>query len=173
MEKHRSLQGGVNRGYVEPLSGPMLEEAEHRSIRLVPSEALILLLLSTSNRFPTLDSVYTHGPFQATVMSACVDHAVDRESFQASGYKKRFPAFTGKYLMTPDHRPLLDEMEACKVASQLLEGMLHMAEINVWHNDLSVNNYVVNQNLNVSLTPFQPLLPTFLLSMAQRKQTGC
>lgn len=158
VERHKTLQGCANGAYADPPVGPLLEETENRSIRLIPTEALILLLLTTGDRFPTLDSVYTHGPFQATVMSACVDHAVDRVPPHARDYKSQFPAFTGRYLMAPDNKPLLDEMQACKVASQLLEGMVHMAEMNVWHRDLSVNNYIVDQNLNVSLFS-SPLFP--------------
>lgn len=53
--------------------------------------------------------------------------------------------------MTRDDKPLLDEMSACKVASQLLEAIADMAQINLVHYDLSVLNFVVDQSLNVQL----------------------
>lgn len=116
----------------------------------IPSEALVLLLLTECDRFPKIDSVYIHDRFQAIVMSPCVDYAPDRQPIGNGRVLRKFPPFTGKYLLTPDNRPLLNERQARKVATQLLEGIVHMAEIGLWHNDLSVNNFVVDQRLNVS-----------------------
>lgn len=83
-------------------------------------------------------------------MSPCVDYSPDRGPIGNDRVFRRFPAFTGRYLMTSDNRPLLNEQQARKVAIQLLEGLMHMAEIGLWHNDLSVNNFVVDERLNVS-----------------------
>jgi RIO-like serine/threonine protein kinase len=60
--------------------------------------------------------------------------------------------------MTSRGKPLLDEMEACKVAGQILEGFLELADLNIWHNDFSVNNFVVDQELNVSDTQLMFLI---------------
>lgn len=111
-----------------------------------------MLLLTTSNRFPTLDSVYIHDRFQAIVMSPCVDYASDLRPVPEGGFRRQFSPFTGRYLMTSDGRPLLDEMQASKVASQILQGLVELADLNLWHNDLSINNFVVDQQLNVSET---------------------
>lgn len=148
VEKHQTMLGAKESYAAEPTMVPAPFDTQ-RPIYM-PTEALVLLLLTESDRFPKIDSVYTHGRFQAIVMSPCVDYAPDREPIGDGRAIRRFPAFTGKYLMTPDNRPLLNEQQACKVATQLLEGVVHMAEIGLWHNDLSVNNFVVDQQLNVS-----------------------
>ncbi|KAJ5772588.1 hypothetical protein N7520_003117 [Penicillium odoratum] len=119
--------------------------------RYIPTEALYLLFLTCSDRFPKLDSVYIHDRYQAIVMSACVDPALDRWSKRLASHEPVFPAFMGAYLMPGDNRPILDEMAACKVASQLLQALVDMAQINLVHDDLSVNNFVIDQNLNVQL----------------------
>lgn len=144
------MLGAKESYFTEPAMVPMPFDTQ--SPIHVPSEALALLLLTESDRFPKIDSVYTHDRFQAIVMSPCVDYAPDREPIRGDLALRLFPAFTGKYLMTPDNRPLLNEQQACKVASQLLEGLVHMAEVGLWHNDLSINNFVVDQQLNVSET---------------------
>ncbi|KAJ6024839.1 hypothetical protein N7540_005636 [Penicillium herquei] len=116
----------------------------------IPTEALYLLFLSHSDRFPKLDSVYLHDRFQSIVMSASVDPSLDRR-LRYADTASRFPPFTGRYLMNLDHTPLLDEMQACKVASQLLEGMIEMAQIHLVHLDLSITNFIVDAHLNVQL----------------------
>lgn len=52
--------------------------------------------------------------------------------------------------MTSDNKPLLNEVEVCKVAAQLLQGMVQMADVNLWRGDISVNNFVVDEQLNTS-----------------------
>lgn len=148
VEKHHTMLGAKESYLVDPPMVPMPYDTQ--SPIHMPSEALVLLLLTESDRFPKIDSVYTHDRLQAIVMSPCVDYAPDRKPIGNGRLFRGFPAFTGKYLMTSDNRPLLNEQQACKVATQLLEGMVHMAEIGLWHNDLSVNNFVVDQRLNVS-----------------------
>ncbi|KAJ5256734.1 hypothetical protein N7478_012838 [Penicillium angulare] len=84
-------------------------------------------------------------------MSPCVDSALDRRTIQSGDYASKFPAFSGRYLISPTHIPLLDEMAVCKIAAQLLEGIVDMAQIHLFHCDLSVNNFLVDPQLNVQL----------------------
>ncbi|KZN88158.1 Fatty acyl-CoA synthetase and RNA processing-associated kinase [Penicillium chrysogenum] len=89
--------------------------------RYMPEEALLLIYLDDSKRFPRLNSVYTH-------------------------------AFDGSYLMsTTTKEPQLGETEGCKVASQLIQAMIELADMSVCHADMSVTNYLMDQNLNVQL----------------------
>ncbi|KAJ5638733.1 hypothetical protein N7528_001123 [Penicillium herquei] len=120
------------------------------AVRYIPDEALYLLFLSHSDRFPKLDSVYLHDRFQSIVMAPSVDPSLDRR-LRYADTARRFPAFIGRYLMNIDHTPLLDEMQACKVASQLLQGIVEMAQIHLVHLDLSITNFIVDAHLNVQL----------------------
>ncbi|CAL5870838.1 uncharacterized protein PFLUO_LOCUS5079 [Penicillium psychrofluorescens] len=122
--------------------------------RYIPSEALILLLLTGCDRFPMLDSVYLDGCYQTIVMSPCVDYSPDRKPLKSNTYNRCFPGFTGRFLITQKNEPLLNEMQACKVACQLLEAIAYMADMNIYHGDISINNYVVDQDLNVQLIDF-------------------
>lgn len=88
--------------------------------------------------------------YQTIVMSPCVDFSPDRKPLKSNAYNRCFPGFTGRFLITQENEPLLNEMQACKVACQLLEAIAYMAEMNMYHGDISVNNYVVDQDLNVS-----------------------
>lgn len=127
--------------------------------RYIPYEAFLLLLASPSDRFPTLDSVYVDDKVHATVMSVCLDH--DFLMLEPREIKKdRIVAFTGRFVSC-DKLPILNELEACKIASQLLEGYAYLRDMNLSHGDLSKNNYIIDENLNVS-TPTH--LPPFLLS---------
>ncbi|KAJ5894264.1 hypothetical protein N7495_005955 [Penicillium taxi] len=148
VQRHETVLGAVTSG--RPTQ-PMIAIEEVSSTRYIPNEALILLLLTHSDRFPMLDSVYTHDRFHAIVMSPCIDPSPERNPGYPGSMRRVFPAFTGKYLMNKNKTPLLDEMQACKVAAQLLEGIVHMADMNLWHTDLSVNNFCVDQNLNVQI----------------------
>lgn len=150
VEKHQTMLSHFLASYYSP---PMVMTFEKsKDLRFIPTEAFIMLLLTTSNRFPKLDSIYIHDRFQAIVMSPCVDYAPDLHPLPGGGFRRIFKPFTGRYLMTSRGKPLLDEMEACKVAGQILEGFLELADLNIWHNDFSVNNFVVDQELNVSDT---------------------
>ncbi|CAG8903870.1 unnamed protein product [Penicillium egyptiacum] len=137
--------------------------------RYMPEEALLLIYLDDSERFPRLNSVYTHGMLTAILMTPCVDPSYEATSIinedhfnriKSSGaipprIRKRyppFPAFDGSYLMsTTTKEPQLGETEGCKVASQLIQAMIELADMNVCHADMSVTNYLVDQNLNVQL----------------------
>lgn len=151
MERHTTMLGAKERHISQPLMAPILDHTQ--SLRYIPGEALVLLLLTNSDRFPKLNSVYTHDRFHAIVMSLCIDYASDRQPLQEGDFTRRFPGFTGRYLMTPDNKPLLNEVEVCKVAAQLLQGMVQMADMNLWHGDISVNNFVMDEQLNVSGFP--------------------
>ncbi|KAJ5657269.1 uncharacterized protein N7484_000918 [Penicillium longicatenatum] len=147
VERHHTVLG--DRDFMSAPVVPIHDNADQA--RYIPTEALYLLFLSSSDRFPKLDSVYIHDRYQAIVMSACVDPALDRWSPTVGSCASFFPSFTGKYLMTKDNRAILDELSACKVAAQLLEAVADMAQINLFHYDLSLLNFVVDQNLNVQL----------------------
>ncbi|KAJ5841670.1 hypothetical protein N7534_011500 [Penicillium rubens] len=137
--------------------------------RYMPEEALLLIYLDDSKRFPRLNSVYTHGMLTAILMTPCVDPSYEAISIinedhfnriKSSGtipprIRKRyppFPAFDGSYLMsTTTKEPQLGETEGCKVASQLIQAMIELADMSVCHADMSVTNYLMDQNLNVQL----------------------
>jgi hypothetical protein len=148
VQQHQTLLGAENACYRGPPSGPVPDNRE--SLRYVPEEALIMLFLTDSDRFPTLDSVYTHDRYQAIVMSPCTDYNHERQPSPPGDYSRRFPAFTARYLLTKDHKPLLNASEGRKVATQLFQAMRQLADMNAWHNDISVNNILVDENLNVS-----------------------
>ncbi|CAG8295768.1 unnamed protein product [Penicillium nalgiovense] len=137
--------------------------------RYMPEEALLLIYLDDSKRFPRLDSVYTHGMLTAILMTPCVDPSYEAISIINEDHFNRiksdgtipprirkryppFPAFDGSYLMsTTTKEPQLGETEGCKVASQLIQAVIELADMNVCHADMSVTNYLMDQNLNVQL----------------------
>ncbi|KXG47701.1 uncharacterized protein PGRI_015710 [Penicillium griseofulvum] len=135
--------------------------------RYIPEEALLLIYLDDSERFPRLDSVYTHGMLTAILMTPCVDpsseavSAIDESHFDRIKSKgaiprirKRyplFPAFDGSHLMSDTKEPPVGEVEGCKIASQLLQAMIELADMSVCHADMSVTNYLMDQDLNVQL----------------------
>jgi hypothetical protein len=82
-------------------------------------------------------------------MSPCIDHSAERQASPPGNCSRRFPGFTAKHLLTKDHRPLLNADEGRKVATQLFQAMRQLADMNAWHNDISVNNILVDENLNV------------------------
>lgn len=150
MERHHTMLGAKESYFTEPPMVPMPFDT-HSPIQ-VPSEALVLLLLTESDRFPKIDSVYTHDRFQAIVMSPCVDYAPDGEPIRGDRALRLFPAFTGKYFITPDSRSLLNEQQACKVVSQLLEGLMHIIWLRLVSGIITTSRSTtfVDQQLNVS-----------------------
>ncbi|KAJ5370641.1 uncharacterized protein N7496_006733 [Penicillium cataractarum] len=149
VQGHETLLGALQANHCDPPNGPVPENQE--SLRYIPEEAMIMLFLSESDRFPTLDSVYTHDRFQAIVMSPCVDYNSDRQPSPPGNFSRRFPGFTARYLLTKDHRPLLNADEGRKIATQLFQAMRQLADMNAWHNDISVNNILVDKNLNAQM----------------------
>lgn len=148
VQKHETMLGAMHANRCDPPNGPVPDHRE--SPRFLPDEALIMLFLSSSDRFPTLDSVYTHDRFQAIVMSPSINYSADRELSRPGDYSRKFPGFTARYLLTKNHRPLLNASQGQKVATQLFQAVRQMADMNTWHNDISVNNILVDENLNVS-----------------------
>jgi hypothetical protein len=148
VQQHNTLLGAENTGHRSPPNGPVPDN--RKSLRYVPEEALIMLFLTDSDRFPTLDAVYTHDRYQAIVMSPCIDYNTERQPSPPKDHSRRFPAFTARYLLTKDHKPLLNPSEGGKVATQLFQAMRQLADMNAWHNDISVNNILVDENLNVT-----------------------
>lgn len=127
-------------------------------------EAIAMIYLNNSDRFPTVDSIYVHGLQWAMVMRACVDvfpegraDIPNQESFLQPHHGilrydlPNFPPFSGIYLTNNDHNVVVSEMEGCKIASQFLQGLVQLADLRIAHGDISVNNYLVDQELNVKL----------------------
>jgi hypothetical protein len=148
VQGHKTLLDSIDAHHWDPPNGPVPDN--RTPLRYIPEEALIMLFLTSSDRFPTLDSVYSHDRFQAIVMSPCIDHSAERQASPPGNCSRRFPGFTAKHLLTKDHRPLLNADEGRKVATQLFQAMRQLADMNAWHNDISVNNILVDENLNVS-----------------------
>jgi serine/threonine protein kinase len=133
----------------KPIMGLHRHKKDPRD-RYVPVEALIMFFLSGSNRFPHIDTVYTHGTFQAIVMSASIDYSSDRSTKTENDiFDSKFLAYNGANLIH-NKEPRLSELEVCKVASQLLEAMVYLMDMNLSHHDLSHHNYVLEKDLDVS-----------------------
>ncbi|KAL1863400.1 hypothetical protein Plec18167_000494 [Paecilomyces lecythidis] len=123
-------------------------------IRYVPTEPMMMRFVTGSRRFPTIESVYTHGLYQTTVMSvAAVDYDPARETRTAYDDEEDFPAFFGARLIE-GKKPLLREIEVCKVAWQMLQAMMYLSDMNMSHDDLSHHNYVVDAYLNAQILDF-------------------
>ncbi|KAJ5690066.1 hypothetical protein N7462_004458 [Penicillium macrosclerotiorum] len=150
VEKHLTLLDALQQSFWNPPMAQVPNPHTHYQT-FIPSEALVLLFLTDSDRFPTLDSVYTHDRFQAIVMSPCTDYDPDQAPQGGRDYQRQFPAFNGHYLLTETRRPLLDSRGACKVSAQFVEAVTHMADMNLWHGDISVNNFIVDKVLNVQV----------------------
>lgn len=122
--------------------------------RYIPHEALLLMLGSNNDRFPKLDSVYVDDKVHSIVMEACMDPDLLRvEPKEIEGDElqdRRVVSFTGMYL-THKKKPLLNEEEVCKVASQILEGFAYLRHMNVSYGDLSKANYIIDESLNTKL----------------------
>jgi serine/threonine protein kinase len=60
--------------------------------------------------------------------------------------------YVGLHLMQKK-KPPLNEIQACKIASQLLEAMVYLLDMHLVHDDLSHRNYLVEENLDVRFAP--------------------
>ncbi|KAI1906758.1 hypothetical protein LOZ12_006128 [Ophidiomyces ophidiicola] len=120
--------------------------------RYIPVEAVILQLLSECPRFPRLDSVYMHGDFAIVAMSSeAVVKRPERETLITDYPMEHcFPSYCGEELFNAKS-PRLTEIQVCKVASHLLQALVYLMDLNVAHDDLSHRNYVVDENLNLTL----------------------
>ncbi|PKX97640.1 Protein kinase domain-containing protein [Aspergillus novofumigatus IBT 16806] len=126
---------------------------EGGKVRYIPCEAMIMLLLTRSPRFPTLHSVYTEKDKVAIVMSACIDY----DTLQLSKGMKETDqvwAIEGGHLRTREKEPRLNELQACKVSTQLLEAIAYLRDMSITYDDMSYRNYLVDENLDTQLIDF-------------------
>ncbi|KAH3304146.1 hypothetical protein KXW39_000777 [Aspergillus fumigatus] len=126
---------------------------EGGKVRYIPCEAMIMLLLTRSPRFPTLHSVYTEKDKVAIVMSACIDY----DTLQLSNGMQETDqvwAIEGGHLRTRGKEPRLNELQACKVSTQLLEAIAYLRDMNITYDDVSYRNYLVGENLETQLIDF-------------------
>lgn len=122
---------------------------EGGKVRYIPCEAMIMLLLTRSPRFPILHSVYTEKDKVAIVMSACIDY----DTLQLSNGMQETDqvwAIEGGHLRTRGKEPRLNELQAGKVSTQLLEAIAYLRDMNITYDDVSYRNYLVGENLEVS-----------------------
>ncbi|OJJ37399.1 hypothetical protein ASPWEDRAFT_26792 [Aspergillus wentii DTO 134E9] len=144
LRQHHDYNMMVEMAYMSPEMGALTDQGE---VRYIPKEAQVMLFLTGSDRFPALHSVYSDRHFHATIMEAGIDHAIAGVN---EDYDRKIPVFTGSYLI---HQkiPILNEIEACKVSSQMLEGIRELRNLNLCHCDLSRSNYIIDEELNVRL----------------------
>lgn len=118
--------------------------------RYVPEEAVFMLFVKKDERFPAIDSVYVHGQCVASVMSSAYDGETrDRGANANRTSFRRYYSFNGE-AMTDKKKPKLSEVEVCKVASEFLGALMYLRDMGIVHDDLSLRNFVVKQNLDVS-----------------------
>lgn len=152
-------------GYTRIPTGPYQEVLpanpnEKNLVKYLPAEAIVMQHLTDCDRFPKLDSVWMHEGIQATVMSASAIHpkwARAREKLPEQldpNQFYEFPSCTGTYLVYRQ-KPLLTEIQVCKVATHLLQAIMYLMDMNMVHDDLSPRNYIVDEYLNVR-TPILP-----------------
>ncbi|KAF3483390.1 protein kinase domain-containing protein [Arthroderma uncinatum] len=124
--------------------------------RLLPVEAIVLQLLTQCDRFPKLDSVYIHREFSSIVMSA---DSVDDDPLRGTLPQLKtvpthlFPGYNGEQLMYWK-TTRITEIQACKIASHLLEAIVYLMDMKMMHGDLSHRNYILDKNLNAQLIDF-------------------
>ncbi|RHZ66485.1 Protein kinase domain-containing protein [Aspergillus thermomutatus] len=139
--------------FVGQTENEMMFFEEGGNVRYIPREAMIMLLLTRSPRFPTLHSVYTEKDKIAIVMSACMDYDTLQLSEAMNEWDNAW-AVEGFHLRTPTKKPRLNELEACKVSTQLLEAFAYLRDMNLTYDDLSYRNYLVGENLDTELIDF-------------------
>lgn len=122
--------------------------------RFLPVEAVVLELLTECERFPKIDSVYIHKEFASIVMSAnSLDDNPLRETLllePGTIPTQHFPGYNGEQL-THLKQTRVTEIQACKIASNILEALVYLMDMKMLHGDLSHRNYLVDKNLNVCL----------------------
>lgn len=154
VENHDTMRARCEQNYRQPNMTAIPDEDD--DVHFIPLEALILLLTKASPRFPDIDSVYVDAAVHSIVMGACIDH--DVLTIRDLTLEGRIPpVFSGKYLNN-NKRPVVNELEACKIASQLLEGFTYLWDMDITHSDLSYNNFLIDEQLNVSPLPSSSLL---------------
>lgn len=115
----------------------------------MPEEAVVMLFLGKSDRFPKIDSVYTHEAFSTIVMSSALDGDPRMNDVLPSQYDERYHSCCG-HSMIRKKQTLLNETQVCKIASQLLEAMVYLRDMGMCHDDLSHYNYLISETLDVS-----------------------
>jgi serine/threonine protein kinase len=118
--------------------------------RFVPDEAVIMLFLGKSNRFPTIDSVYTDDAFVTIVMSSALDGDPCMNEEMYTQYNTKYHVYSGASMVW-EKETLLNEIEVCKIASQLVEALIYLRDMGMSHGDLSHRNYLLGENLDVSM----------------------
>ncbi|KAK2839322.1 hypothetical protein FQN49_006254 [Arthroderma sp. PD_2] len=134
----------------------LYREVSTGSERFIPVEAIVLQLLTKCDRFPKIDSVYVHREFASIVMSAdSVDDNPLRETLPQlkTAPTHLFPGYNGEQLMYWK-RTKINEIQACKIASHLLEAIVYLMDMKTIHGDLSHRNYLLDKSLNTQLIDF-------------------
>ncbi|RAK95238.1 Protein kinase domain-containing protein [Aspergillus ibericus CBS 121593] len=146
------LDGSARSPHVAPLYDAQLE-----TLRYLPIEALVLLLVDGCDKFPSLDSVYSHQFFSATVMEAQVDQEAQNRPYHENASvwdwlrpENRFHAFNGAKLLNRK-KTSLAEIQACKVSSHLFEATAYLQDMRLCNTDISHNNYLVDEQLNAKM----------------------
>ncbi|KAK2748872.1 hypothetical protein FQN55_004014 [Onygenales sp. PD_40] len=134
-------------------------ELDSTELRYIQMEANIMQLLSRSERFPRLDSVYLHENFQVIVMAAdtacyCAEVIDNMPEVQGPEVVSIPPCLEPGNRLIQNKVTKLNEIQVCKVTSQLLEGMMYLMDLNISHDDLSHRNYLVDNYLNAQLIDF-------------------
>lgn len=117
--------------------------------RYVPEEAVFMLFVKRDERFPVIDSVYVHDQCITSVMSSAYDGQTRDRGENINRINFRFyKSFNGETL-TDKKQPKLSEIEVCKVASEFLGALMYLRDMGIVHDDVSLRNFVVKQNLDV------------------------
>ena len=124
---------------------------------IVPLEGYALFLTGGADRFVQPERVYIHGTLAVIVLPQHGIDAHDSAEYDARRFdlKKqnvRFRPFTGEHFLSGNMQPVVNEIQARKVASQLVEGMMTLTERGMTHEDLSQRNYLVDEVLNVNFS---------------------
>lgn len=138
-------------GQIRPTMG-LWEDGPSSRECYMPEEAVVMLFLGKSDRFPKIDSVYTHKAFSTIVMSSALDGDSRMNDEIPSQYDTRYRPYCG-HSMIRQKKTLLNEVQACKIASQLLEAMVYLRDMGMCHDDLSHYNYLISEKLDVSPPP--------------------
>ncbi|KZF26962.1 kinase-like protein [Xylona heveae TC161] len=140
-----------------------LEEDVHydRRRQQYTSEEIVKLYLLSKvggcERIPDYYDSMIHGAVAVLVMEPFgLDSKPEQETAEKITSLRgapRFDSFTGVSL-TREKKPLLSEVQVCKIMSQLLEALLYLNDRRIAHEDLSVRNFLVNEQLDAKLIDF-------------------
>ncbi|KAI9889502.1 MAG: hypothetical protein M1814_005196 [Vezdaea aestivalis] len=118
-------------------------------------------MLRGAPRVSKLHQSFTHGDLELEVYHLLGENAGNGEGFIG------FEEWNGRdYSHVSDHdsggrmkrwvrkETVVDELDTCKITSQLLQAFIGLQERQMLHNDLSHRNYIVDDELNVELIDF-------------------